>query len=77
MLGRLRKPLRGPAKLHPPQPGKLHLQLLQFQRLELQRLVGKTKQSLQAVGVVGKVGRWPRHVGTMPRFGRIPSSPRH
>jgi hypothetical protein len=60
-----RQLLRRAAELHPPQPHQLHLQLLDLQRLALQRRKRRCHQLLQAVDIVGQggeIGDHPRRV---------------
>ncbi len=68
--------LRGSAELHPAQLRQLHLQLLDFQRLDLEGLVRQialhaalAQQPSQAVDIVGKLGGVLAHIRTVLRFG--------
>ena len=68
--------LRGAAELHPAQLRQLHLQLLDFQRLDLEGLVRQialdaalAQQPFQAVDIVGKLGGVLAHIRTVLRFG--------
>ena len=64
--------LRGPAELQPPQPGQLQLQLLEFERLDLQRLIGEialgaalAQQLPQALDLFRKRGSFINHIKTL------------